>query len=270
MFLRLTGIVAFVFFQCTAVFAGPAEDLMTALKLPEIIDVMRQEGIEQGNDMAADLFPDGPNASWTRAVDRAYNAKSMTDVVSKAFAKELGETDVSPILTFLNGNDGRKLVSLEISARLSMIDPAIEDAAKDAAKDILKSKSERAKVIADFIEANDLIDANVQGALNAQLMFYRGLIDGDALDVSDDDIMAEVWSARDDTRTQTVEWVNGFLHMAYGPLPDDVIVTYTDLSRTEAGQKVNTALFAGFDAMFAQISYDLGRAAADILQQQDL
>ena len=108
------------------------------------------------------------------------------------------------------------------------------------------------------------------GAMNASMQFYGGLVDGGALELSQDEILRDVWEQEEETRTDTREWVHGFLLMAYGPLEDSTLKTYTALSETPAGEAMNRALFAGFDRMYGDISYALGRAAARQMQTQDL
>ena len=69
---------------------------------------------------------------------------------------------------------------------------------------------------------------------------------------------------------ETEDWLFPFLALSYAPLSDAELQGYIDFSRTAAGKKMNTALFAAFDAVFVQISRDLGRAVAQQMTGDDI
>jgi hypothetical protein len=58
--------------------------------------------------------------------------------------------------------------------------------------------------------------------------------------------------------------------VAYEPLTDDELDAYIAMSESSVGRVLNRALFAGFNAMYDKLSYALGLAAAQQMQQQDL
>jgi hypothetical protein len=190
--------------------------------------------------------------------------------VQDVFATEFGDADTEPLLAFFSSETGQQIVSLELSARNAMRDEEIEDAARAAFRDLEGTNSQPLAVIEEFVETNDLVEANLVGALNANYMFYLGLVDGGALRMSESDILTEVWSSEEETRQDTREWVFSFLLMAYRPLEDGVVEDYTELSRTEPGRALNRALFAGFNKMYDDISYALGMAVAREMQVQEL
>ena len=71
-------------------------------------------------------------------------------------------------------------------------------------------------------------------------------------------------------RAETEGWLFAYLHLAYGPLPVDDLETYLAFSRTDAGKALNAALFDGYEAMYRDISYALGRAVALSAQGNDI
>lgn len=250
--------------------ATPSDDLLDALGVPRIVEIMREEGTEYGATLARDMVPGGATASWVATVDRIYDEERMLATVREVFATEIGETELDPLLDFFTSENGQQIVSLELSARDAMREQEIEDAAREAFRDLEGTSSETLASISDFVEANDLVEANLVGALNANYMFYLGLVDGGALQMTESDILTEVWSSEEETREDTREWVYGFLLLAYRPLDAGVVEAYTDLSRTEAGRALNRALFAGFNQMYDDISYALGMAVAREMQVQEL
>jgi hypothetical protein len=111
----------------------------------------------------------------------------------------------------------------------------------------------------------------VAGALNANLAFYRGMAEGGALPDMDEGMMlSEVWGSEPQVRQDMEDWLFPYLFFAYRPLPDADLEAYVAFWESEAGQKVNRALFAGFDAAFTPISRDLGRASALMMQGSDI
>ncbi|NNE89816.1 MAG: hypothetical protein HKN27_17245, partial [Silicimonas sp.] len=121
-----------------------------------------------------------------------------------------------------------------------------------------------------FVEANNLIDLNVSGALNANLSFYNGLAAGGGFDLPQDEILADVWESADAIREDTNEWIFGYLTLAYDPISDAALADYIALSETPSGKAMNRALFAAFDDLFRGISYDLGKAASRFTQGDDI
>ena len=75
----------------------------------------------------------------------------------------------------------------------------------------------------------------------------------------------------DSTRSATTGgWLLTFLGLAYQPLSDADLDAYIAFSETPAGQVLNRAQFAAFDALFAEVSHRLGVAAAGHLAGEDL
>ena len=194
----------------------------------------------------------------------------MKATVAAHFIRELGDADMSTVLAFLTSPNGKRLVALEVSARQAMSEASIEDAARSLYRDGGDAPDARRDLVAAFIRSNDMVAANVEGALHASFSYYRGLRESGALEMSDREIIDEVWATEAETRADTSEWLNAFLLMAYAPLDDAVLAEYLALSETGAGQRMNKALFASFDQMFAEIFYALGLTTGQALQAQHL
>ncbi|MFD1341282.1 DUF2059 domain-containing protein [Litorisediminicola beolgyonensis] len=257
-----------VFALVAAVSAGPvwaseqSDRLLDALELDRIVAIMIEEGTEYGTDIGTAMLPDGGGAEWQGIVARIYDAGAMAETVRAGVDAALGEADIAQAIDFFESDRGQRIVDMELEAREAMLDAEIEEAARAAWLDRADDGSELVAKIETFIETNDLIESNVVGALNSSLRFYNGLADGGLLEMSDDEILSEVWAEEPQTRDETTEWVHGFLLMAYGPLAPEDFDAYQALSESEAGQAMNRALFAGFNAMYFEISYALGLAVA--------
>lgn len=250
--------------------ANDTDDLLDALGVPQIVEIMRAEGLEYGETLATDMVPGGSTDGWRATVERIYDDARMLDTVRGVFTQEFGDADVSPLMEFFTSETGQQLVELELSARTAMREQEIEDAARATYRDLEGTDSETLATISEFVDTNDLVEANLVGSLNANYMFYLGLVDGGALEMSEQDILTEVWMSEEETRADTREWVYAFLLMAYRPLGEGVVEDYTALSRTDPGRALNRALFAGFNKMYDDISYALGKAVARQMQVQEL
>ncbi|MDO6729440.1 hypothetical protein Q4577_05370 [Marinovum sp. 2_MG-2023] len=249
------------------------DNLLDMLGLQETVAVMRREGMDYGNELAEEMLPGGAGASWSRMVAQIYDTTRMEDVVRDGFAaaweqegRELGE-----VTAFFASTAGAEIVRLEVSARDAMTDPDVEDAARAAYRDRSDQDDDpRLAMIDQFIDNNDLIDANVVGAMNSSYEFYAGLVDGGAFEMSEEEILGVVWESEAESRADTREWLFAYMMMAYQPLDDAALGDYVAISASDAGKALNRALFAGFDQMYTEISYALGLALAHQMTAQEL
>jgi Uncharacterized protein conserved in bacteria (DUF2059) len=246
--------------------------LTQALGLPGIVDVMREEGLDYGGELADNLFPGRSNGSWTQAVSNIYDRDRMQQVVTQVFMQSIQGQDIAALTAFFQGPLGKRIVTLEISARRALLDKSVEQSNKARTKAMLKNGGARVDLLAEFIDVNDMIEANVVGALNSNYAFFSGLSEGRAAADrrSESQILDAVRSDEDGIRQDVTDWLYEYLSMAYSPLSDAELQQYIDLSRTPAGQALNTALFASFDEMFLLISRELGQAASRVIASEDL
>lgn len=250
------------------------EALAEALALREVVAIMREEGLDYGRQIETDMFksPGGPR--WDAAVSEIYAVERVYPALRKTFDAALVDSgaNIDEMLRFFTSPEGKKTVALELSARRALIDEAVKDAAKLKVQELRSGDDPRLDLEAEFIEANDLVEANVSSALNASLAFYKGLAEGGAMPpgMPESEILGNVWSQEADTRAETTEWLFSFLVMAHAPLSDAEMRDYIAFSRTKAGRDLNRAMFDGFDAVFLDISHRLGVAAAAHVAGQDL
>lgn len=248
--------------------------LTQTLKIDALIAVMRTEGLANGKDMAADLFPGQGGAAWDVVVSNVYDTSRLHQIFDLALTKAL-QTDPATqtaMRDFFGKPLGQRILALEIDARKTLLDDKATEAAAKLWGRALNAKTQRAAQINDFAEINDLIESNVMGALNGNLAFYQGMNAAEAFPqpMPEGDMLAEVWGQESDLRKDTVEWLYPFLMLAYQPLSDEELDQYIAFSRTPAGQKANRAMFVAFDAMFVQVSKELGQSAGRLMAGQDI
>ncbi|MGX9353939.1 DUF2059 domain-containing protein [Roseobacteraceae bacterium S113] len=255
--------------------ARATDALLDLIGLQETIAIMQVEGAAYAHELAAEMLPAAPGALWKETVARIYDADRMIETVRAGFAQSYLANDITtaPLERFFGSELGRDIIRLEISAREAMSEQEIEDAARAIYRDRVSEAGEsdpRLTQLRAFVDANDLIEANVVGGMNSTVRFYQGLADGGMLQLSEGEILAEVWGSEEETRLDTVEWIYGYLLMAYKPLTDAQLADYAAMAATPEGRAMNAALFAGFDAMYNDVSYALGRAIAGQIGVQDL
>ena len=249
---------------------GPRAELIDALGIPELLEVMRTEGESYGVEIGADFLTDGGGSSWNAVVRRLYDIDKMQVWVTRGLNEEIASEHLDPLLAFFQSPTGKRIVEQELIAREAFLDTATEEAARAAYRAAGEDEAGRIALLKEYVAANELIEFNVAGALTSNLRFYRGLVEGGALEMTEEEMLAEVWDQEEEIRADTEEWLMAYLMMAYAPLEDDEIAEYVVLSGTDAGKALNRALFAGFDGMYADLSYALGLAVARQMEGEEL
>ncbi len=246
--------------------------LLDALGMDRLFPILREEGLAYSTSLEAELFPGAGNGAWTSLVSEIYALDRLDKVMARRFAEEMAGVDTAPLMAFFDSERGRKIVSLEISAREALLDETVEAMSRDAMDEMRGQDNPRLEVLRAYIEANDLVETNIAGALNSNFAFYQGLAAGGALppEMTEEDMLRDVWMQEPDIREETEAWVWSYLAMAYKPLEDGDIEAYTELSRTPEGRALNRAIFAAFDELFTDISRDLGLAASRFMVSEDI
>jgi len=249
--------------------AGDVSRLITALRFEETIEIMRDEGLRYGSEVGQEMLAEGELARWDAIVAQVYDRDAMQARVTEGFATALDGVDLAPLLTFFEG-PGQEIVALELAARKSLLDPEVETATEKLYSQMVKDGDVLVERVDVFIDDSDLIERNVTGALNANLVFYTGLADGGGFDLPEADMLADIWAQEEDMRKQTEIWLRSFLVLAYQPLARSKLEAYIALYQSPAGRDLNRALFAAYDGMYEDLSYQLGRAVALQMQGEDL
>ncbi len=249
------------------------ERVYDAVGMPQMIQIMSQEGIDYGEQIAAEMFPGiSASASWIDLVAAIYEPGAMAVRVQDDLATALDRTDTDAMVAFFTSEPGHRIVALEVSARRAFLDDAVEQAAKESAAIALSNETPRSRQIAEFIDVNDLIETNVSAALNSNYAFYMGMLDGGAFPgaMSESDVLDNVWASEAEVRASTTEWMFAFLTLAYQPLSDADLDAYIAFTQTPAGKDLNRAMFAAFDGVFDDNSHALGLAASQMMLRQEL
>lgn len=259
--------------------ADPDEvsQLYGALRVPEMVALMAQEGLNYGEDLEEAMFPDAGGAAWDRLVQQIYDPAKMEQTVRAQFQIAFSDDRIAPaeledMLAFYASDLGQRIVALELSAREAILNPEIDAIAHEAASEAASEETPRFAQIQQFISVNDLIERNVAGSLNSNMAFFTGLsaTGGDLYEMSESDILTEVWQSENEVRNDSRNWLEAYLHMAYQPLSDAELESYTSFSDTRPGRRLLDASFEAYNTMFNAISAQLGEAAGQFATSEQL
>lgn len=249
-------------------------DLLVTLQMSDTFGVMVEEGLQYGASIEEQMFPGQGGPRWKAMVAQIYDQPTLEAAFNTAFAEALANdpATIAAASEFFGSDRGRNLLTLEIEARRALLDEAVEEAALVEAERMQAERDPRIGLIRDLIEASDLVEANVAGALTANLAFFQGMasVGAPGMAMDDEQMMTEVWSQESSIRDETSKWLYPFLTLAYGPVSDADLKTYTAFMGSPEGKRMNAALFSAFDAVFRKVSFDLGHGAALVMQGNDI
>lgn len=261
--MRCLILSAFLIFSAPAAWANAKITvLMDALQIVDSVEILREEGFAYAETLDKDMLNGAGGAFWDAQMRQIYNAEQISERLRLALEDGLSPEDLDATLAFFNTERGTRIITLENAARRAMADPVVEEAANDVYASLSGTDDERLALVTTFIASNDLLERNVSGSMNSYVQFYAGLSDGRFRDMSEDMILSQVWEQQDAIRADTEVWIYSYLLLAYQPLPLSDLEAYVAYAQTDAGQALNAALFEGFEAVYNDISYALGRAVA--------
>ena len=244
--------------------------LVDVLRLREAVLILRNEGLTSAEALNQEMLLGRGGAGWQLQVEGIYDPDRMVETVRSALTKGLTEAEVEEITRFYASDLGQKVVTLENSAREAMQDADVEAMARQRFQDAKAADEARMDYITHYIEAGDMISRNVTAALNSNLAFLKGLQDGGAVEMSEQEMLDDVTGDLEESTEDTTEWLFGFLLLAYHPLEDEELDRYIAFSDSPAGLALNSALFDGFGRAYQEISYALGQAVALNMTAEEL
>lgn len=249
-------------------------DLGRVLQLDGLFEVLRDEGMQHGRELARDMLPDGGGGGWEASLSRIYDLPLLRARFNRVLRVELASDPqaMKDIAAFYGSELGQRILGLEIGARRAFLDKAAEEAAQVAADDAASAKDPKVALIRRMIEACDLLEMNVAGSMTSTLAFSQGMLEGGGYggNLPPDQLTSDAWSQEDQTRADLSTWLYSYLGLAYAPLTEAELTRYVEFWESPAGQRLNGVLFKAFDEVFRPVSEDLGRAAGKAMQGRDI
>ena len=259
--------------QTSAVLANSGsliERYYDALKMDEVFQLLQDEGVEGAVEIAQDDEAITLSPAWTSRARQIYSIEKMDAAFRLGLAEATDLSNSEEAIAFFETELGQRIVDIELAARTALSDDAAEEAAVEMAETLREADPDRVALYERFIEANNLVDSNVMGALNANLAFYRGLGTNELFGGLDEgSMLSQVYTQEPEIRSGMEEWTMNFSVLAYSLLSEEEMSDYIAMSEAPSGQQLNSALFAGFDQVFEMHSFELGRAMAEFMAGDD-
>lgn len=251
------------------------DTVWTLMQMDRLAEILQEEAVAEGREMAATMFPRGGTGLWleqVRALHHPDRIRAMFLAGVSTSLVRLGPENVQQGLAFYRTGLGQQILTLEGRAREAMLDDRVEAAARASHARAVRRNEPRAARIALLIDAADLIEPNVAGALNASVAFSRGFEAGGgfAMPMSDMQIVQDAWAQEPTVRADSAAWIGAYLYLAYASLTDAQLDLYIRFAESVGGRALSRAMFAGFDAAFTRTSYDMGLAAAAEMRGREL
>ena len=249
--------------------------LWDVMGMDALMPLLRDEALIEAESMRSEMFAQGREAGWRDRVAQIHDPARLEALFRRGVQGDLSDLpdpQISMALDFYRTALGQRLIRLETSARLAMLDPAVEQDAREAFSKAASHSDPRVEQIGRLIEDADLIGPNVAAGMNAAVAFSQGFAQAGGFDMAmtEEQMLADAWSQEPGLRAETLGWMEAYLMLAYSPLSDDELERYIEFAGSDAGQSLSAVLFAGFDALVLQTSRDLGTAAAAQMQGRDL
>lgn len=274
--LSASGLAAHAQNAPTPVFATENPDLyrmLGAMGMYDVLGIMVTESTNAAADIEAQMFPDAGGQAWQDQITQLYAPVRMMFLFEGAFPQDaLSPSDLTTLTDFALSDVGRRIIAGEVATRRIFLEEDAVEAAIAAFETAVEAGDPRLDILARYNDVNGLVERNVTGALNLRFTFYSGLADGGAFAqmIPEETLLAQVWALEPDVRRTTVEWLFAFQLLAYQDITDAELEAYVSLSNTPAGRAVNAALFAAINAMLAELTYDVGTAAAGFIAGEDI
>ena len=257
--------------------AQPSEEvkidtLLQALAVPERIEIIREEQLSISNSPEFPELPLGPKALWGMALSAIYDTDLLYEKVRRDFSLAVQQEDIDAMLAFYTSDQGAKIVGLEISARRSFLDDAIEESSKASAAAARMDNTQRYQMIMEFVALNHLIDLSVSEWLNFRHAYMTGLHSGGkfASDITVETLLGNSQEQEIAFRSYVTDHIYALYFLAFQSLSDEELAGYIAFSNTEAAQAMNGALFAAFGLMYDETAQASGLAYSRFVYGQEL
>lgn len=254
--------------------ASPAATLADVLQLDALFAVIAEEGARSGQDLDAAMLGGQGGPGWAEAVARAHDPAALRQAFDAAIGPALTANPgaEAAALAFFGSDLGRRIVTLEIEARRTLLDTPAREAAEVRAERMGETRDPRLRLIRRLAEAGDMIERGTAASLSSYLAFNEGLVAMAPAGLAGraGDLSAEVYAQEGQLRTDTAVWLISFMVLAYAPLTDAELEAYVDFAESPGGQAFNAALFLAFEQVMTPVSRALGEAAGLRLAGRDI
>ena len=250
--------------------ADVISDLYDALHMDRINEIIRLEGIQDAEGTGEAYLPPNSVDRFVAQAKSVYQLEAMERDFKRLLTQNLSIPDANKILLFYQKPLGKVASELEVSARIAISDAHIEEMAKIKLKEAVKSKNKRLDEIESVIRTLELVEQNLIGAYAAQFAFMYELSKLGVIELSKQEMIDLITNDEEKLKSEILEWLMAFSHMAYMPMSDKEFSDYSDFSKSELGIALNKALFSVYNEMAKDQSQRLASILGELMKSEDL
>ena len=250
--------------------ADVISDLYDALHMDRINEIIRLEGIQDAEGTGEAYLPPNSVDRFVAQAKSVYQLEAMERDFKRLLTQNLSIPDANQILLFYQKPLGKVASELEVSARIAISDAHIEEMAKLKLKEAVKSKNKRLDEIESVIRTLELVEQNLIGAYAAQFAFMYELSKLGVIELSKQEMIDLITNDEEKLKSEILEWLMAFSHMAYAPMSDKEFSDYSDFSKSELGIALNKALFSVYNEMAKDQSQRLATILGEFMKSEDL
>jgi hypothetical protein len=250
--------------------ADVISDLYDALHMDRINEIIRLEGIQDAEGTGEAYLPPNSVDRFVAQAKSVYQLERMERDFKRLLTQNLSIPDANKILLFYQKPLGKVASELEVSARIAISDAHIEEMAKIKLKEAVKSKNKRLDEIESVIRTLELVEQNLIGAYAAQFAFMYELSKLGVIELSKQEMIELITNDEEKLKSEILEWLMAFSHMAYMPMSDKEFSDYSDFSKSELGIVLNKALFSVYNEMAKDQSQRLASILGEFMKSEDL
>ena len=250
--------------------ADVISDLYDALHMDRINEIIRLEGIQDAEGTGEAYLPPNSVDRFVAQAKSVYQLEAMERDFKRLLTQNLSIPDANKILLFYQKPLGKVASELEVSARIAISDKHIEEMAKIKLKEAVKSKNKRLDEIESVIKTLELVEQNLIGAYAAQFAFMYELSKLGVIELSKQEMIDLITNDEEKLKSEILEWLMAFSHMAYTPMSDKEFSDYSDFSKSELGIALNKALFSVYNEMAKDQSQRLASILGEFMKSEDL
>ena len=258
--MRVLSAILTLWVSATAALSDPDIDrLVDAMGMPDLVRAFSVEGQTSADTLDAEFLNGQGGSVWAETVRKLYDPARLESELRSGLAQALDPQTARTALMFFDSEVGRRIISLEVQARVAMLDTDVADMAKAAGAD------SDAQVRA-FIDTRNLVERNTDAAVLAQDAFFAGFAQatGAATPAPDTDAL------RLGIEKETERWLIGYYALIQSALGQDDLDIYSEFWQTQVGTAVDDAVFEVFGTSYTTLSFALGQAVGLLMPADEL
>lgn len=247
------------------------DTLIPLMRFGELADVTRQEGLVGNETLLQDFGLPTDEELWQEKLDEIFEVARIEALFEAGFSDGFNSRSTTEVLEFLQDPDWIEIVTLQNDAAIATLDPDIEAASFEVYWDHVDRNSKRLAALEKLIGTVNLIEQNIAGAMNGMITLNQGMSSIiPEMAYPEEDLFAFFLEEEESMRADISESLLSFFLMTYEPISDQVLRDQIAFWSTQAGQDLSNAMMRAYDEVYDSLTYDLGRAMAEMLTETAL